>query len=112
VAEFLAAVDVTQVDFDRRKGYSGYRVTDGVGIVCERAGIHQQAVGPQSRVVNLIDQHTFVITLNRPNLIVGAGRGNQFLVDSFQSYVPVNRPFARPQQIQVWAVKHQNFSHK
>ena len=53
-----------------------------------------------------------MITLNCPNLIVGADRGNQFLVDGFQSDVPVDRSFARSQQIQVWAVKHQNFGHE
>ena len=74
--------------------------------------IDQQTVRPRPRSVNLIGQHALMVALNRTDLIVGAGRGDQFLVDRFQGNAAVNRPLARAQQIQIGTMKHKNFRHR
>ena len=111
MSELLAAVDVAQVDFDRRQGYPRHSVANGVRIMGERAGIHQQSVGPGSRRVNLIDQRAFGVALKGANFIFLAGSSDQLLVDRLQRYVAVDRPFARSQKVQIGAMEHQDFSH-
>ena len=111
MTELLAAVDVAQMDFDCGQGYAGHRVANGVGVVGERTGIHQQSVGPGPRSVNFVDQRAFGVALKGANYVFVSGSSDQLLVDRFQGYVAVDRPFARAQKIQIGAMEYQDFSH-
>ena len=63
VAERLAGMDVAEVDLDGRQPHGGDRVPQRVGIVRERAGVDQDALGPAARLVDGIDQRALVVRL-------------------------------------------------
>jgi len=106
VAECLAGVDVGQVHLNGRQPHRGDGVAQSVAGVGQRAGVDQDALAPQTRVVDGVDEHALVVGLHHTQLGLGAMRlRHQRFVDLGQRPTAVNFRLALPQQIQIWSMQ-------
>ena len=88
VAELLAGVDVAQVDFDGGQLHGGDGVAQCVGVMGERARVDDDPARPRARVVDEIDQRTFVVALKGAHLMRRGGRRG---VDDLAEAAPGSR---------------------
>ncbi len=105
VAERLARVDVAHVHLDGGQIHRRDGVAQGVGVVGQRAGVDQDAVGPIARGVDRVNQRALVVRLEDtqldPRLI---RRRLQHRVDLVQRRAAIDARLARAEQVQVRSV--------
>ena len=111
MAKALARVDVAQVNFHGWKLDGGDGVADGVGIVGERARVDEDAVGPGTRLMNRVDDHTFVIALHDAEFVAFTRGFLQAHVDLIKRHAAIDTCFTRPKEIEIGAMDDGNVGH-
>ena len=109
LSEFLAGVDVAEVDFDDGQPDAGDRVAEGDGVVGESARVDDDRVGPLSVFLDRVDEDAFVIGLEDADFDVEFGRlGFDFDIDVGEGLFAVEFRFAEPGHVQVWSVEDED----
>ena len=108
VAKCFAGRHVRNVNFGHRQRHRGQGISKHYRSVGQTARVYDNSVAVLARLVNRVDQHAFVVALDRTHLktVDGGSLRNQSL-DIGQRLRSVNLGLTRPEQVQVGPVYQQ-----
>lgn len=107
MSEVLPSMDVGEVYLDEWDGYTGECISQRDTGMCQSTCVYDDVVGLSFRLMNSVDDETFVIRLEclEFNVRSNAGRVvSQICFDLFESGLAVDLWFAGTQKVEVWTV--------
>ena len=110
VPEFLACVNVADVDFDHRGADARHCVTNGDAVMTQGAGDDDDRLRTGPMHLNRVDELAFMIRLQSDDLGRRIRSGSlrfQPGDNVGQGRAAVDSRFAGSEQIQIWTVEHQ-----